>query len=442
MCKYRRQAPASRTASAPILSIFWAGVAIEIALLGILGLGDLRQAIPSFLALYAAAFLAYLWSAREMEGTGSDPTFLILAFALVFRATLFLSEPSLSDDIYRYVWDGAILNHGVDPYRYPPQAAELAPFRDTLYPSINHKDIGTPYGPLTLAAFAFTERIAHSVYAMKVPFILCDIAIILLLLRMLTAAGLPRGRVLLYAWNPLVLVEVAGSGHNDPLAIVLMLAALYLLQHGRAGAGALGLGLALSAKYLAVLFLPALRSRMSGRAWALGALVPVMVFLPFLGGLEHHGQSLMSVGARWRFNDSLFSLLHAMTGSLPAAKMLAGGAFLAVAIHVWRARLPATRGAFVLIAAALLLTSTLQPWYLLWLVPLLCLYPNRAWILLTGLVVLSYHVLIGYAADGVWDESPWIKAAIYLPFYGVLLADGWRGRRASRAGRQADMTRR
>ena len=412
------------------------GITLEAILLGMLYLGNLRQAIPPFLVLYFSAFLIYMLAMATLRSTSDTrpvSVALILGFALLFRFTLFLSEPGLSDDVYRYVWDGKIFNMGINPYQFAPEAQELSPYRDKLYDSINHKDIGTPYGPLTILVFALTERITDSVYGMKVPFILFDCMTMLLLLYMLKTSGLPQRNVLYYAWNPLVLVEVSGSGHNDSLAVFLLLGALLLFHKNKNWQGALGIGMALLAKYFAILFLPAVWTRIKNGIWLILPLMLLLFFAPFYSGLENHLHSLMNVGSRWRFNDSIFSMLYALTGSLTVSKALVTAIFILLAITIYRAQFALLKSAMILIGSALLLTTTLQPWYLLWMVPFLCFYPNRAWILLTGLIMLSYHVLIRYTDDGIWDESLWIKAAIYTPFYGLLLADGWRAWQSRRA---------
>ncbi len=272
------------------------GITLEAILLGMLYLGNLRQAIPPFLALYFSAFLIYMLAMatlRFASDTRPVSVALILGFALLFRFTLFLSEPGLSDDIYRYVWDGKIFNMGINPYQFVPNAQELTLLRDGLYDPINHKDIGTPYGPLTIIVFALAQQAANSVYALKVPFILFDCMSILLLLHMLKAAGLPRHNVLHYAWNPLVLVEVSGSGHNDSLAVFLLLGALFLFQKNKNWQGALGIGMALLAKYFAILFLPAVWRHIKNGIWVILPLILLLFFAPFYSGLENHLHSLI-----------------------------------------------------------------------------------------------------------------------------------------------------
>jgi len=417
--------------SPPLKQILLSGLMMEILFLGVLGMGELNRAIPLFLLLYSVIFAAYLWSARAVLAADKPPSAVwIVGFALLFRATLFFSAPSLSDDIYRYVWDGALVNHGVNPYQYAPGAPELSAYRDAIYERVNHKDIGTPYGPIMMLASAAAEQFAHSIHAMKILFLVFDGFVILLLLRLLDITGKPRSHVLLYAWNPLAVVEIAGSGHNDILAVFLMLAALCLLLSERARAASFAAMAAVAAKYFALLFLPAVWKRLGPSKWFIALLALALFFGPFYPHLDQHFASVFKVGATWRFNDGAFALLNFITGSSDISKTIAATIFAAVAVTIYRSDMPPLKGAMWLIGSALLLTSTLYPWYLLWLLPFLCFYPQRAWILFTGLVMLSYHVVIRYAAEGVWEESLWVKLGIYAPFFTLLLADTWRNHQA------------
>lgn len=405
------------------------GIALQLILVGMLTLGNLREAIPQFLLLYFFAFAIYLVAIRCIHpdtNTLQNSIPLIIGFAIVFRCTLFFSEPSLSDDIYRYVWDGKVFNQDINPYHYAPNASELNELRDSLYTQINHKDIGTPYGPVTVMMFSLVQQAANSVYVMKVPFILFDCLIMLLLLHMLRTYSLPQSNILLYAWNPLVLVEISGSGHNDSLAVFFLLGALFYFQRNKSWQGMVGFSMALLSKYFAILFLPAIWKHIKKGAWIILPLSLMLFFIPFYNGLENHALSLITVGSQWRFNDSIFSAIYFLTGSLELSKGIVVAAFLILAIFVYRRDPPIIKGAMILIGGTLLLTTTLQPWYLLWIIPFLCFYPNRAWILFTGLIMLSYHVLIQYIDNGVWEESMWIKIAIYVPFYVLLLNDGLR----------------
>jgi hypothetical protein len=388
--------------------------------------GDLRNAIPQFLAIYFVAFLIYLLAVGQTLRTGSasDPRLLwvIVLFGVAYRAAMVFSEPTLSDDIYRYIWDGRVLNQGINPYRYAPSAAELAPLRDTLYTQINNRDVGTPYAPLTLAAFALFQRIGDSVLIFKLGFIVADCLIMLVLLRLFERTDTPRVNLLVYAWNPLVVVEIAGSGHSDPLTVLLLLIAVHAAMAKRPWT-AVGLTLAMLGKYFTVAVVPLFVKNFKGGAWLMIPVGVIAAFAAFSSSVENHVLSLATVFQHWRFNDSLFALVYWGTGSLPVTRFVVVAGFLALVVAVLRLDWPLPRAVMTVLGGMFLLTSTLEPWYLLWIVPFLCLYPNRAWLLLTGLIMLSYEVLIRLNNDGQWAENPWIGFAIFAPFFVLLAGD-------------------
>jgi hypothetical protein len=84
---------------------------------------------------------------------------------------------------------------------------------------------------------------------------------------------------------------------------------------------------------------------------------------------------------------------------------------------------------FMLLGCTFILTPVLYPWYLCWIIPLLVIIPNRAWLMLSGSIFLSYLVWKGYVEAGIWEENMWVKIIEYAPFYSLLLYDGLRSLR-------------
>jgi alpha-1,6-mannosyltransferase len=134
-------------------------------------------------------------------------------FRCLFRLSLLFAPPYLSDDIFRYVWDGRVQAAGINPYRHIPADPVLADLRDDkIYPRINRRDYAaTMYPPLAQFTYLLTTRISESVTWMKATMLLFEVVTIWALLHLLTSFGLPRERVLLYAWHPLIVWEVAGQ---------------------------------------------------------------------------------------------------------------------------------------------------------------------------------------------------------------------------------------
>jgi hypothetical protein len=134
-------------------SLIFPAIAIEISCTAFSLLGNLRANIPLFLAFYFFAFVAYALTIPVWLGEGGKQNFtrasaiFCVACALAFRITLLIAEPSLSDDIYRYLWDGKVQSHGLNPYSYPPEARELEFLRDFYYEGVNHKGVRTIYPP-------------------------------------------------------------------------------------------------------------------------------------------------------------------------------------------------------------------------------------------------------------------------------------------------------
>ena len=139
-------------------------------------------------------------------------------------------------------------------------------------------------------------------------------------------------------------------------------------------------------------------------------------------------RGLLVYGDKWRFNDSLFTLALTATGSLMHAKVVIGSIFMAIVLGRLLNDRAHLQTAYVLVGAYLLLTPTFQPWYLIWIVPFLCFFPNRAWMLLTGLAVIAYNVLIQFTQTGIWHEATWVRYVQFIPFYTLLIFDSVRYR--------------
>ena len=424
---------------------FWplalAGLTLEAVLLYWVWLGDLAAAVPLFWLGLLPVGLAY-WYAGRWTAAGPGGLGWILGLALVFRCTMLFSPPTLSDDIYRYVWDGRQQLAGINPYRHPPADEAVAGLRDALYPGINNKDIPTIYPPAAQLFFLTAAWIKPSLLTIKAGLVLVDAALILLLAAMLRRGGRDPRRVLYYAWHPLPLVEIAGSGHIDVLGVFFVFAALYALQIKRRAAAALALAGGFLAKLLPLMLLPLFWREFGphGRwrdwlAWhprkalLLFPAATALGLAPYIAAGPQLLEGLQTYVLRWRFNDALFSLVYGLLKdprltwddtALQTAKLLCALAVIGVALWALRTRAEPTDWAAAVFGAYLLLTPTLHPWYLLWILPFAVFAPRPAWPVLGFSAFLAYEVLIGYSTHGVWQEKNWVLWAEFVPFYTVL----------------------
>lgn len=390
-------------------------------------IGDLQEHRVAYLCIHAALFLLYLAAAGHSRRHAPAPGAIVGA-AVIFRLILLPATPSLSDDIYRYVWEGGIQLEGINPYAQPPGDPGLAVYRDHIYEGINYKELPAIYPPVMQWAFAIAVLMGRSLSVMKALFIAADVASIIVLSSLLRARGLPAARVLLYAWNPLVVVEVAGSGHNDPLAVLFLVASLLAITVGRQGLSMTMLALSALGKLYPAALLPFFARRVKPAHLLLPPLIAVACYLPYASAGQDLFYSARQYAERWRFNDSVFGVIEKvmeLSGSTNPHGLARGVVLVLTVVWLaallaaqWKGRIDLLRAVFLFTGMVLILQPTLHPWYLIWMIVWLPLHPSPAWIALSGLVPLSY---LGEGGPIAWIE--------YLPFYALLLAGVLAGKR-------------
>ena len=309
---------------------------------------------------------------------------IILVIGLALRLALLFVEPQLSTDAFRYVWDGRVQGAGINPYRYVPAAPELAWLRDAaIYPFINRADYAvTVYPPAAEMLFYLIGRIADGLVTLKLGFFVFEAVTVTILLDLLRRTSQPPARIVAYAWHPLAVWEIAGSGHIDAAMVALMLLGIWIVAVLRRPiAGAALIALAAMMKPLAALALPFAWRPWDWRAPAAAVAVVALVYLPYLsvgagmfafasGYLQEEG--INSGEAFW-----LVWLLTAVTGPLPWAKplyLLGAAALLGtLALRLSFATEETTaarlRRLSWLILAGIFALSPANPWYFLCLVP-------------------------------------------------------------------------
>lgn len=385
--------------------------------------------------LFFVAGAGYLLLARDLlQGTWAPSFRAALALAAALRLLALPLAPELSDDVYRYLFEGRVVLAGENPFLVAPGAPELEPLRDAWWSRVNNKDVASVYPPTLQLVFAACTWAWPHPMVFKLLFGLCDLLVFVVLWRCLPLAGVPAARACLYGLCPLVVLEFAGEGHSDSLGILCLWLALWAALAARPGAAGVALALATGAKLLPAALLPALQRR-SWRAVAAFGLVLVALYLPFWGPPAALFRGTLEYAARWRNNDSAYGVVQWLVERVMAwqpewfhyqeaqrlAKLpllLAGSALLCIA---WLWRWSAHRTGFAFFTFFVVCAPTLHPWYVaLWL-PFLCLRANLLLLAFPITVYLNYHVLPGWLAEGVWREVTWVKVIEYAPLYAGLL---------------------
>jgi len=320
------------------------------------------------------AGLAYLFAIREFFAQTTFPRRVVvigLALAAVWHIAFLRLPSGPDDDIHRYVWDGRLQRLGYNPYTVVPSDPAVRGLHTSETRDLNNPDLPSPYPAGAQFFFRVLTAIHESTFALKVAFVVCDFGIAFVLLDLLRRGHRGAHLVLAYAWNPLLAVEVAGSGHIDIVgAFMLVMSAAALARRWRAVA-AVTFGLAVAMKFLPIVLLPLYWKRVRIRDAALAVTVVGLLYLPFLSHGRIPTGSLGTYVQDFRFNGPIFAALSRVA----PPPLLAGFALLvglATAIYIRRASPEWFPESFAWpMAASLLFAPVVFPWYLLWLLPFL-----------------------------------------------------------------------
>lgn len=431
--------------------VFGLALTLSLLLYGLMGLKlESRSGwcgVLTFLTLIYVLYGLY-WLAYR---TCSVESKWILVSALLFRLLLLpagMQHPDLDtiiedvagssvvydrfllydNDVWRFLWDGHTQAAGLNPYLYAPQQLEpytlesgidtkLFPndrWRD-IWQNIGYRDVPTVYPPLMQAVFRLSHAIAPgSILIWKLILVIIDIAVSILLLKLLRRSGLPERYLLLYAWSPLVVKEVAGSGHADSLLALLLLLALLEQDTGRQLRASFWLSLAVLAKLIPVLLLPLVWRGWGWRARVVSGLTIGAGYAFF--ATEGLISGLAVYSSDWIFNPGVFELVRwvfhlYLSEPTVAAKVFCGLIYIAFYSWLWRSssKRRVIDTWLLAIGVFLLLSSSIMPWYLVWVLALAISSGRHSWIVLSALSMLSYWVYI--RGDGV--EEGWRLALIH-----------------------------
>ncbi|MXZ39318.1 MAG: DUF2029 domain-containing protein [Holophagales bacterium] len=374
---------------------------------------DLR----AFLLLAAWTGLPVFGLFLYFRRTGEPfPVPRLLFWAIAFRLVGLVGGPFYEDDFYRYLWDGYRFAVAGTPYGAAPEEFFVDPAVPVLFQGVldgvNYPELPTIYAPVTQVVFLLAYWIKPaSIAVLQAILIAVDLAVVVLLLRLA-----PARNVLLYAWCPLVVKEIAFTAHPDGIGVGLLLAAIVVARdpigassrqmrkgsddrprpaerHHRWWIAAALLGLAVAAKTFALVLAPLILLRARLRHWLLFVATAVAVYLPFvvMGGTDL--VSLLTFARDWEFNSAIFGLLKTVVP--PSGARLVVGLLFAVfwaACFIRYAR-GGERGiprGDVLFGVLLVLSPVINPWYLLWLLPFAVVFPSVwAWTASVA-ILLSY----------------------------------------------------
>lgn len=420
-------------------------------------LRDLRENTVAFEYLFFTAFILYGIACLYVLGSADEnPRLLywIFGLAAVTQMILTLTRPTLSDDMYRYVWDGRVQAQGISPYLYPPNAPELSQLRDTeIYPSINRKNVVTVYPPAAEATYALLWRIVpDNIHGFQIAMALGGLSAGVLLTGLLRDLNRTPSRVLIYLWSPLLAYETAHAAHVDGLVLPFLVGAWWARARERDWLTGILLGVATVIKFYPAVLLPFLwRPRHPQGRWQmpLAFIATVGVFyLPYV--ITSGGDVLGFLPRYFRETFNVSPLVSGLKDILDWLGWHSSNRMTLIALVIiallacWAIVKPAPnaetaiRRCILPIGIITLLSQNLFSWYMLWLLPLIAIFLEPSgkrlgilalprlnawtgWWLFCGLIALSYTFFIEWKPVRLAIQVEFMPLYLFLVIHLVTL---------------------
>lgn len=420
---------------------WWLGGTALLPLCLFLGLnGPAGESGSPFLLAYTAMCLIYLslyYTCRETLERGRSPQVWLGIAGLGVLARVLIFPMPVSDDVHRYLWEGRLQQLGGNPYTVAPADAEhwvpKSSRPDPHRGQVNHPELTTVYPPGAQILFLLVTEVHYSARAWKMLMLLFELGLVGVLLGLLKARGQPRARIWRYLWHPLPLVAFAGEAHLDVLLLLGTWLFLGGLVRGRPAAAAVGWSLAILTKFLGGLYAPIAIRRLSWPGMVLTTVLLIVLTLPFADAGFGLFRTLVLFGRDMSYNASWQILTASLIGD-GAVRVIGIGLLGAVAVWVAVKNRDPVRSGFLLTAAFLLVSPTIHPWYLTWLVPFL-VFRWRLWVAIWSCSVGWAYVAYSVEAETGQFRLPLLWAiAEYLPVYLALIWWGLRGRHRLHSG--------
>jgi len=338
---------------------------------------------------------------------------IAVGVAVACRVPLMVGPVNYDSDMVRYVYDGRVQRFGYNPYAVVPSDPALAHTHTADTARMPSRNARTPYPPAAQLFFRLMVTLWESARVMKCVLTLLDIATIFIVLQWLRVTGRSEWLFLGYAWNPLVILEVAHSGHIDGLGVFWIALCAYWMTRRRTSLAAVAFTLAVATKLLPIVLAPLFLGRVKPRDIAIGAGALLLLYLPFMtAGVMPIG-AVPNVVEHIRFNSPIFRpLAWAVTPTGAAVFALAAG-LAAAAWARWKLDVSAPAAWAWPMAVTLACAPVIYPWYLLFFTPFLVTattLPLSAW----TWTVLPVYLVWEWAQFGArWRVPAWLMTVEY-----------------------------
>lgn len=371
----------------------------------------------------------------------------VLIVALIFRVVLLFSTPKLSDDYYRFIWDGELISNGINPYEFKPidqkfdSPKEEFLLKDRAYEKMNSKEYYSVYPPVHQMFFGLVANISGGnsyqfIILLRLLLIGFDVGVICMLAKLLKWFSKKKELVVVYALNPLVITELTGNLHFEGVTLFFVLASIWFIVQKRTVQAGLLYALAICTKLIPILFLPLFMVRVKWKnlfvLYGVIGFFTLLLFLPFVevNLLETFGSSISLYFKNFEFNGSLYYVFREIGFQIYGYNQIENIGKMAQLIVLFSAIfiLLKSKSDFKIIFKDIVwllliyysLASVVHPWYIIYLLTLSIFTNLRFPLVWSVIVVLSYHA---YRDAFVVDEIYWLIGIEYTVLLVAVVLD-------------------
>lgn len=364
----------------------------------------------------------------------------ILVGALVVRLIFLFSSPSLSDDIYRFIWDGRMLNNNLNPFLYLPEdiVGKYKGLDKDLFSKLNSQEYHSVYPPLAQIIFGFTqwifpESISGATVVLRSIVIVFEMGTLFMMLHLLKIYRISQRAISLYAFNPLVVIELAGNLHFEGITLFFLLLSIALLISKKIKFSGVSMGLAISAKLIPLIVLPLFLRRIKFTTlikWGLIIFVTLLIlFIPFIEGGFHTEllSGLTLYFKKFEFNASIYYLIREygfLTKGFntiqtvgPQLAILTFVLIMAYTVWDYLKRKNFFEGMLWVFLIYFLMATTVHPWYIVYLLAM-CIFTSFRFPLVWSFLI--FFTYLGYS-ELEYSENPVTIIAEYSLLTGAII---------------------
>jgi len=394
-----------------------------------------RSNFPLLITVYSSLFLfAYILQ----KNSSADHFRVLLLSGILFRFCLIFSIPALSDDFYRFVWDGRIQQLGINPFDFTPAQfinQHSDPLLHQIFPYLNSPEYFSVYPKFCQTIFSIASGIGgdslyHTIIILKTAIFLSELGTIFLLKALLSARKNAQSLQLIYALNPLVIIELSGNIHFEAFMILFTLMAVWFINQQRYLGSAAALTLAILTKLLPLIFIPLFIKKLDWQRtikYCITCLMYAIILnLTLLNNTDrflNFAESLRLYYGKFEFNGSIYLLFRSIGQMILSYNPIAVLSKIMIVfalsgmIWIYYRKLELLNGIFWLLVIYLAFSAVVHPWYLSPLVALSAFTRFRFALVWSALIPLSYYTYIKVP----YEENYWITGIEYLLVCGFLI---------------------